>query len=58
MGVPVVTLAAPKEKPLHAWNVGTGMNTTAGLTDLIAQSEDEVRKCIRVCICACIEMFI
>jgi hypothetical protein len=44
MGVPVVTLAAPKQKPLHAWNVGKGMNTTAGLTDLIAHSEDEVRK--------------
>merc|ERR1719238_247341 len=41
MGVPVVTLAAPKDKPLHAWNVGKGMNTVAGLADLIAHSKDE-----------------
>jgi hypothetical protein len=42
MGVPVVTLRAPHDKPLHAWNVGYGMNTIAGLSDLIAETEDEV----------------
>ena len=51
MGVPVVTLAAPKEKPLHAWNVGKGMNTVAGLADLIAHSEDEVGALMFACVC-------
>jgi len=41
MGVPVITLRAPRDKPLHAWNVGLGMNTTLGLTDLIAETQDE-----------------
>jgi len=26
MGVPVITLRAPKDKCLHAWNVGLGTN--------------------------------
>ena len=44
MGVPVVTLAAPRDQPLHAWNVGMSMNTIMGLADLVAQSADEVRR--------------
>ena len=69
MGVPVVTLAAPKDKPLHAWNVGKGMNTVAGLADLIAHSEDEVDACdvcscvrahtlIQMCVCVCLCVFV
>lgn len=41
MGVPVVTLRAPIDRPLHSWNVGLGMNTTIGLTDLIAETKEE-----------------
>ena len=41
MGVPVITLRAPRDKLLHAWNVGLGMNTTIGLTDLVADTEED-----------------
>ena len=42
MGAPVITLRAPRDKPLHAWNVGLGMNTTFDqVKDLIAETEEE-----------------
>lgn len=41
MGVPVITLQAPHEAPLHASNVGRGLNTTLGLEDLVADSESK-----------------
>ena len=46
MGVPVVTLHSPEDQAgagwgscVHAWNVGSGINSAMGLTELIAHSK-------------------